>query len=454
MLSRFKFLYLLLMSLVTLSHAEIWPSVSYDYRLRVSDNGNIWLYNGIVYHSVQYCRYTKVENYPNNPPKFDTTSFKINSFYSFVDPHTKGPSAYDTDLRDPGYLAKYLGFDSIPCPEDSSRTCYNIKYETYTNATLPNEPSSIDCVSCVTTSGEHFDSTTGLCVNKCEDITNRSDRLDCMCKRAGKIGYNGSFITMFIGGDGSKICSYGCKTTKDDPEARPNGDGTEFSVHYDIKDTDTNANGFCFADDTYAPNATPGPNPKPDKPNPDKPDKPNPDKPNPDNPNPGGGGGKPGGGGGNPGGGGNKPDNPGNNNGTNPGGGGGGKPGDKEDDKGKFNPKDFDDGGLSKERNNFYGSVKDHLNNGLSKFNSIREGIDQFIKNVQGKGFAKVSPEVKRSCPIKKEIMLPDGKVREIVVDYCESVAPASEVSYYVFYIFFLVSLFLLFLKLLTISIR
>jgi len=229
------------------------------------------------------------------------------------------------------------------------------------------------------------------------------------------------------------VCSYGCKSTKDDPEARPNGDGTMFNVSYDIKDTDPNANGVCFTDDIYAPNATPGPSPKPDDPGnnnstkpggdtpkPDKPDKPDTNNTKPDKPNQGGGG-HPGGG-----------SNPGNNNGTKPGNDNGTKPG-KDDNQGKFDPKDFDDGGLDKARDGLYDSIKNHLENGISKFDGVRDGIDQFISNVKGKGFAKVKSDIKRSCPIKKEIQLPDGKARELVVDYCDAVAPASEVSYYVF---------------------
>lgn len=416
MLNKFKFLYLLLMSLATLSHAEIWPSVPYDYRLRVSDNGNIWLYNGIVYHSVQYCRYTKVENYPNNPPKFDTTSFKINSFYSFVDPSTKGPSAYDTDLRDPGYLAKYLGFDSIPCPEDSSRTCYNMKYETYTNATLPNEPSSIDCVSCETTSGKYFDSTSGSCVNKCEDISNRRDRFNCMCKRAGKLGFDS--VADHVVGDKTAVCSYTCITTKDDPEAKVGGDGNLFTVTYKIRDTDPNASGVCFTDDSYTHGTKPGNPDKPDKPNPDKPD-----KPNPDNPNPGGGGGgnkpdKPGDN--NPGGGG-KPGNPDNNNGT--------KPGD-DDDKGKF---DF---GKLNELNK---TVEDGTNKFMKIFEDAKDQIvGAYNKLKKGKlSDFKVRGSVS-SCPYTRDFVIKDGLTKKITVDICAVVKDARHVLYFIFYALFL----------------
>ena len=452
MLNKFKFISLILIFASSLFSLEIYSTVPYDYRLRISAAGDMWLYNGIIRDVVYYCQYIQVENNPNYVVRFNETSFKEKSFYSYKDPHTVGSIAYNAGLIDPGSLYKFMGYDKKPCSVGSSETCNFLKYETYDHANIPGT-SSVNCVSCDTSKGEYFDSTTGLCVNKCEDITNQNDRLDCMCKRAGKIGYNGSFSTMNIGGDGSMVCSYGCKSTKDDPEARPNGDGTMFNVSYDIKDTDPNANGVCFTDDIYAPNASPGPNPKPDdpgnnngtkpggdtpkpdKPNPDKPDKPNPDKPDQ------GGGGHPGGG-----------SNPGNNNGTKPGNNNGTKPG-NDDNQGKFDPKDFDNGGLDKAREGLYDSIKNHLENGISKFDGVRDGIDQFISNVKGKGFAKVKSDIKRSCPIKKEIQLPDGKARELVVDYCDAVAPASEVSYYVFYVFFIVGIFLLLLKLFVVLI-
>ena len=445
MLNKLKFIPLILISLVTFSFAVRIPlsSSSYDYRLRITDAGDMWLYNGVVDGIVEHCQYTQIENNAYAKPSFNE-SFKKDSFYAQSDPTSKSPDGY---FSNPATLYKFLGSETY---EGS----VSFKHETYSWAKKPNSIQKI-CVQCNTKAGEYFDSTTGLCVNKCEDITNRSDRLNCMCKRAGKIGYSGHFSSSFIGGDGSEVCWYTCTSTKDDPEARSNGDGTEFSVSYDIMDTYPNANGFCFADDTYASNATPGPNPKPDDPGnnngtkpggdtpkPDKPDKPDTNNTKPDKPNQGGGGHP--GGGSNPGNNnGTKPGNPDNNNGTKPG---------KDDNHGKFDPKDFDDGGLDKAREGLYDSIKNHLENGISKFDGVRDGIDQFINNVKGKGFSKVQSEIKRSCPIKKEIQLPDGKARELVVDYCDAVAPASEISYYVFYVGFLVGAFLLFLKLLVIS--
>ena len=253
-----------------------------------------------------------------------------------------------------------------------------------------------------------------------------------MCKRAGKIGYSGNLTTMFIGGDGSTICSYRCKTTKDDPEARPNGDGTEFGVSYDIKDTDPNANGVCFTDDTYAPNAVPAPNPKPDdpgnnngtkpggdtpkpdKPNPDKPDKPDPDKPNQ------GGGGHPGGG-----------SNPGNNNGTKPGNNNGTKPGNDDD---KDNPK-MDFSGYDKLTKTVSDGVK-KITDMYGDAKSQLQGVYDKIKNGSLSDF-KPGGFV-QSCPINKEFTIKSGLTKKISIDICAVVKDARPVLYFIFYALFL----------------
>lgn len=210
-----------------------------------------------------------------------------------------------------------------------------------------------------------------------------------------------------------------------------------------------------------------------------KPDNPNPGgKPNPGGDS-GGGGGNPGGdsgggsGGGNGGGGGGngggKEDKPSPNPGTgdnpegkpnpnpNPGGGSGGSGNGNNKDKdkdgeAKFNKGDFDDGDLDKERSGLYNGIAKHINDNFSKFDGIRDGVDQFIKNVQGKGFETVKTSIKSKCPMKKEIPLPNGGSKDITVDLCEYVSPASEISYYAFYVGFAVGGFLLFLKLLIFS--
>ena len=433
MLNKFKFIPLILIFVSSLFSLEIYSTVPYDYRLRITGAGDMWLYNGIVRDVVHYCQYTQVENNPYYVTRFNETSFKEKSFYSYKDPHTVGFIAYNAGLIDPGSLYRFMGYDKKPCSAGSSATCNFLKYETYDHATIPGT-ASVNCVSCDTSKGEYFDSTTGLCVNKCEDITNQNDRLNCMCKRAGKIGYTGDLSTMFIGGDGSTICSYRCKTTKDDPEARPNGDGTEFGVSYDIKDADPNANGVCFTDDIYAPNATPGPNPKPDdpgnnngtkpggdtpkpdNPNPDKPDKPDPDKPNQ------GGGGHPGGGS-NPGNNnGTKPGNSDNNNGTKP-----GNDGDKDNPKMDFSgydklTKTVSDG--VKKVTDMYGDAKNQLQGAYDK---IKNGS---LSDFKPSGFVA-------SCPYTRDFVIKDGLSKKITIDICAVVKDARSVLYFIFYAIF-----------------
>jgi len=424
MLSKLKFIPLILISLFTLSFAVQVPlsSDSYDYRFRISAAGDMWLYDGVVDGVVEHCQYTKYENNPYVNPNFNESAFKKDSFYAQSGPATKSPNGY---FNDPADLYKFLGFGT-------SQGHTFLKYETYSWVMKPGAAIQKNCVRCNIKAGEYFDSTTGLCVNKCEDITNQNDRLDCMCKRAGKIGYSGNLTTMFIGGDGSTICSYRCKTTKDDPEARPNGDGTEFGVSYDIKDTDPNANGVCFTDDTYAPNAVPAPNPKPDdpgnnngtkpggdtpkpdKPNPDKPDKPDPDKPNQ------GGGGHPGGG-----------SNPGNNNGTKPGNNNGTKPGNDDD---KDNPK-MDFSGYDKLTKTVSDGVK-KITDMYGDAKSQLQGVYDKIKNGSLSDF-KPGGFV-QSCPINKEFTIKSGLTKKISIDICAVVKDARPVLYFIFYALFL----------------
>ena len=415
MLNKLKFISLALMSFFTFSFAVRIPlsSSSYDYRFRISAAGDMWLYDGVVDGVVEYCQYTQIENNAYAQPNFNESTFKKDSFYSQSDPTFKSPDGY---FDDPATIYKFLGSETY---EGS----VSFKHETYSWAKKPNSIQKI-CVQCNTKVGEYFDSTTGLCVNKCEDITNRSDRLNCMCKRAGKIGFSGHFSSSFIGGDGSEVCWYTCTSTKDDPEARSNGDGTEFSVSYDIMDTYPNANGFCFADDTYAPNAMPSPNPKPDdpgnnngtkpggdtpkpdKPNPDKPDKPNPDKPDQ------GGGGHPGGG-----------SNPGSNNGTKP-----GNDGDKDNPKMDFSgydklTKTISDG--VKKVTDMYGDAKNQL-----------QGVYDKIKNGSLSDFKPGG--VVQSCPINKEFTIKSGLTKKISIDICAVVKDARPVLYFIFYALFL----------------
>lgn len=253
--------------------------------------------------------------------------------------------------------------------------------------------------------------------------------------------------------------------------ASGHGSGKHYSYK---KDVDSSASpcslvGECidgelvnsFFDPSCKPDDKPDPKPDENKTKPDpKPDNSNPDpKPDPNNPNPGGdGGGGNSGGGGNGGGSEDNP-NPGGGSGDNPkpnpnpgGGSGGGGNGNNKDGEAKFNKSDFDDGDLDRERSGLYSGIAKHINDNFSKFDGIREGVDQFIKNVQGKGFETVKTSIKSKCPMKKEIPLPNGGSKDITVDLCEYVSPVSEISYYAFYVGFAVGGFLLFLKLLIFS--
>ena len=424
MLNKLKFIPLTLIFLFTLSFAVQVPlsSDSYDYRFRISAAGDMWLYDGVVDGIVEHCQYTKYDNNPYVNPNFNESAFKKDSFYGQSGPATKSPNGY---FDNPASLYKFLGYETINGNQI-------LKYETYSWVMKPGDAIQKNCVRCNTKAGEYFDSTTGLCVNKCEDITNQNDRLDCMCKRAGKIGYTGNLSTMFIGGDGSTICSYRCKTTKDDPEARPNGDGTEFGVSYDIKDSDPNANGVCFTDDIYAPNAVPAPNPKPDdpgnnngtkpggdtpkpdKPNPDKPDKPNPDKPDQ------GGGGHPGGG-----------SNPGNNNGTKPGNNNGTKPGNDGD---KDNPK-MDFSGYDK----LTKTVSDGVKKVTDMYGDAKNQLQGAYDKIKNGSLSDFKPGgVVQSCPINKEFTIKSGLTKKISIDICAVVKDARPVLYFIFYALFL----------------
>ena len=426
MLSRFKFLYLLLMSLVTLSYAtEIGCGYAtlpkygapigdpmykeddfYTYKLAFDRENELYMYKFKKDGSGMEVRhYARLQN---NYEITHHTGFSTQVFYRFACPSTFPTLIYplrkfDVNNDPKINTAKYI-IDVYAVDTDFSVQYCKLGYD------LANHK----------------------CADDCEYITDKELRFDCACKKK----FPGSKYTGIFSSDPNV-----CKTP--DISFTPKccfscGNGKTIVVNSANEYADYGCN-YDETDHLHLENPKPKPDPdkpdKPDKPDPDKPNPDKPDKPNPDNPNPGGGGG-------------NKPDNPGNNNGTKPGGGGGGKPGDKEDDKGKFNPKDFDDGGLDKARDDLYGGIKDHLNNGLSKFDGLRNGIDQFIKNIKGKGFAKVKSEIKRSCPIKKQITLSDGKTYDILVDYCDAVSPVSEISYYISYVFFIAGIFLLLLKL------
>jgi proline-rich receptor-like protein kinase PERK4 len=415
MLNKLKFIPLILISLVTFSFAVqiSLSSSSYDYRFRISAAGDMWLYDGIVDGVVEYCQYTRIENNAYAQPNFNESAFKKDSFYSQSDPTSKSPDGY---FDDPATIYKFLGSETY-------NGSVSFKHETYSWAKKPNSIQKI-CVQCNIKAGEYFDSTTGLCVNKCEDIANRRDRFNCICKRAGKLGFYD--VADHVVGDNSAVCSYTCTTTKDDPEASVGGDGNFYNVSYKIHDTDPNASGVCFTDDNYIHGTNPD---KPDKPDNNntkpgggsKPDKPDTNNTKPDKPNQGGGGHP--GGGSNPGNNnGTKPGNPDNNNGTKP-----GNDGDKDNPKMDFSgydklTKTVSDG--VKKVTDMYGDAKNQLQGAYYK---IKNGS---LSDFKPSGFVA-------SCPYTRDFVIKDGLSKKITIDICAVVKDARSVLYFIFYAIF-----------------
>ena len=375
----------------------------------------MWLYNGIVDGISEHCQYTRIENNAYAQPSFNE-SFKKDSFYSQSDPTSKSPDGY---FDDPATIYKFLGSETY-------NGSVSFKHETYSWAKKPNSIQKI-CVQCNTKVGEYFDSTTGLCVNKCEDIANRRDRFNCICKRAGKLDFYS--LADHVIGDDSAVCLYRCNTTKDDPEASVGEDGNLFTIGYKIHDTDPNASGVCFTDDNYIHGTNPNDPDKPDQP--DKPDNPNPgggDNPKPDDPG-NNNGTKPGGGGGHPGGGSNpgnnngtKPGNPDNNNGTKP-----GNDGDKDNPKMDFSgydklTKTVSDG--VKKVTDMYGDAKNQLQGAYDK---IKNGS---LSDFKPSGFVA-------SCPYTRDFVIKDGLSKKITIDICAVVKDARSVLYFIFYAIF-----------------
>lgn len=201
-----------------------------------------------------------------------------------------------------------------------------------------------------------------------------------------------------------------------------------------------------------------------------KPDNPNPgDKPNPGGDS-GGGGGNPGGdigggsGGGNGGGnGGGKEDKPSPNPGTgdnpggkpnpnpNPGGGSGGNGGgDKDKDGGaKFNEGDFNYSDKKREYEDFKNRYGEALNKVLENFDGFKQGIDQFISNIQGKGLASADKQSKPTTCVKKYDIDFFGYKSSIEFDFCKVASSVSGAFYYIFYAFFFYCFLILIVKIL-----
>lgn len=347
------------------------------------------------------------------------------------------------------YLKNNLDDPNMVIKEFSYYESYSLTRVGQCNSDENFNTSTQKCQSCP--SGQSWNPQTNSCFTDCTDEkTNKWGWSDGSCTDCSAAKTDGEVFKCFCGSLGLGV-----------PETFESLGVMGKPGYFQGKCSDGNV--FEFKSPDYKPD------PKPDD-NKTKPDDP---KPNPDDPKPDPGGDSGGGNSGGGSGGGNSGDsqdnpkpNPGGGSGDNPdpkpnpnpgGGSGGGNNGGKDDGKNKdgeakFNKGDFDDGDLEKERNSLYNGIVKHINDNLSKFDGIREGVDQFLKNVQGKGFETVKTSIKSKCPMKKEIPLPNGGSKDITVDLCEYVSPASEISYYAFYVGFAVGGFLLFLKLLIFS--
>lgn len=414
MLSRFKFLYLLLMSLVTLSYAtEIGCGYAtlpkygapigdpmykeddfYTYKLAFDRENELYMYKFKKDGSGMEVRhYARLQN---NYEITHHTGFSTQVFYRFACPSTFPTLIYplrkfDVNNDPKINTAKYI-IDVYAVDTDFSVQYCKLGYD------LANHK----------------------CADDCEYITDKELRFDCACKKK----FPGSKYTGIFSSDPNV-----CKTP--DISFTPKccfscGNGKTIVVNSANEYADYGCN-YDETDHLHLENPKPKPDPdkpdKPDKPDPDKPNPDKPDKPNPDNPNPGGGGGKPGGGG-------NKPDNPGNNNGTNPGGGGGGKPGDKED---KNNP-NMDFSGYDKLTKDIekgvgkvmgmYDDAKKQL---MGTYDKIKNGS---LHDFKHGGFVG-------SCPYTRDFVIKDGLTKKITVDICAVVKDARPVLYFIFYALF-----------------
>lgn len=213
-------------------------------------------------------------------------------------------------------------------------------------------------------------------------------------------------------------------------------------------------NMFEYKDPEFKPDPKPDDNKtKPDDPNPNPDDnnKTKPDDPN--NPNQGGsnqGGNQGGNNGGNQGNNTNpnpdpKPNpKPGNNDGNN------NNDGDKNKDADvKFNPGDFDYSDKKREYDDFKNKYSKALDDVLKDFDGFKQGVDQFISNVRGKGLSDVNKHSKPTTCVKKYEIDFFGYKTSIEFDFCKVAATVSGAFYYIFYAFFFYCFLILIVKIL-----
>nr|DAF96589.1 MAG TPA: Neisseria meningitidis TspB protein [Inoviridae sp. ctTUL13] len=242
------------------------------------------------------------------------------------------------------------------------------------------------------------------------------------------------------------------------------GGGNTFWSKYGSSPSDCNLEGSCSDGSQISfinPKCSVKPDQKPDD-NKTKPDNPNPDNNNtkpddPNNPNQGGsnqGGNQGGNNGGNQG---NNPKpnpNPGNNTNSNPDPKPNPKPGNNDGDKNKdadakFNPGDFDYSDLKRDEEQFTNKFKGALDDVLKDFDGFKQGVDQFISNVRGKGLSDVNKHSKPTTCVKKYEIDFFGYKTSIEFDFCKVAATVSGAFYYIFYAFFFYCFLILIVKIL-----
>lgn len=261
----------------------------------------------------------------------------------------------------------------------------------------------------------------GLPDGRCIDCSGEKDSfavLKCLCSGFGLGGGN-----TFWNKDGSS--SSDCKLQG------PCSDGSQISF--------------------INPKCSVKPDPKPDE-NKTNPDNPNPDnnKTNPGDPN------NPNQGGSNQGGnqGGNNGGNQGDNTNPSPDPKPNPKPGNNDGDKNKdadakFNPRDFDYSDLKRDEEQFTNKFKGALDDVLKDFDGFKQGVDQFINNVRGKGLSDVNKHSKPTTCVKKYEIDFFGYKTSIEFDFCKVAATVSGAFYYIFYAFFFYCFLILIVKIL-----
>ena len=135
---------------------------------------------------------------------------------------------------------------------------------------------------------------------------------------------------------------------------------------------------------------------------------------------------------------------PGNNDGNN------NNDGDKNKDAdAKFNPGDFDYSDKKREYDDFKNKYSKALDDVLKDFDGFKQGVDQFISNVRGKGLSDVNKHSKPTTCVKKYEIDFFGYKTSIEFDFCKVAATVSGAFYYIFYAFFFYCFLILIVKIL-----